>query len=216
MWCAVRCHRPRLSLHGLSTYVSKDERTKKNSSEAYLGFPTDDPAFEPCFGWVADVASGRLAPGQFEETAIWLASGPRRLPSWRGIFAGHSGGGSRSYRIKRTPNVPETTSAAIENAPRTHGLQYFFFQTPRFSTSQAVQSKNTYRWTVLTHWLLHLRVFYHFSRRYWPMDCCFFTGSRFTEGGYKALKSRVVHIKYEKKRGYIVVDLGTNIHTTVN
>ena len=30
MWCAVRCHRPRLSLHGLSTYVSKDERTKKN------------------------------------------------------------------------------------------------------------------------------------------------------------------------------------------
>ena len=49
-------HRPRLSLHGLSLYVSKDERTKKNSSEAYLGLPTDDPAFEPCFGSVADVA----------------------------------------------------------------------------------------------------------------------------------------------------------------
>ena len=30
-------------------------------------------------------------------------------------------------------------------SPRTHGLQYFFSQTPRFSTSQAVQSKNTYR-----------------------------------------------------------------------
>ena len=33
------CHRPRLSLHGLSIYVSKDERTKKNSSEADLGLP---------------------------------------------------------------------------------------------------------------------------------------------------------------------------------
>ena len=142
---------------------------------------------------------GRLAPGQFGKTAIWLASGPHRLPTRWGIFAGHSGGHSRSPRIDPEPNVPKRHQPLSENAPRTHGLQYFFFQTPRFSTSQAVQSKNTYRWTVLTHWLLHLRVFYHFSRRYWPMDCCFFTGSRFTEGGYKALKSRVVHVKYEKK-----------------
>ena len=68
-----------------------------------------------------------------------------------------------------------------------------------FSTCQALQSKDTYSWTVLTHWLLHFCVIFHFSRRYWPMDCCFFTGSRFTEGGYKALKSRVVHVKYEEK-----------------
>ena len=42
-----------------------------------------------------------------------------------------------------------------------------------FSTCQALQSKDTYSWTVLTHWLLHFRVIFHFSRRYWPMDCCF-------------------------------------------
>ena len=42
-----------------------------------------------------------------------------------------------------------------------------------FSTCQALHSKDTYSWTVLTHWLLHFRVIFHFSRRYWPMDCCF-------------------------------------------
>ena len=72
--------------------------------------------------------------------------------------------------LSGTQTSPRRHLPPTENAPRTHGLQYFFFQTPRFSTSQAVQSKNTYRWTVLTHWLLHLRVFYHFSRRYWPVS----------------------------------------------
>ena len=176
----------------------------------------DDPTLEKF--WVAVVGFHRWTCARamlrlevlMSLRDVWGALNSRRPPF--GSLVGHTdcppGGASLQATLEVIAGLLELSAPQTsprrhlpptENAPRTHGLQYFFFQTPRFSTSQAVQSKNTYRWTVLTHWLLHLRVFYHFSRRYWPMDCCFFTGSRFSEGGYKALKSRVVHVKYEKK-----------------
>ena len=82
------------------------------------------------------------------------------------------------------------------------GLQEKNLSKARFSTFQVAQSKNTYMWAVLTHWLLQLRVNLHFPRRYWPMGCCFLVGSRFYrrfKRWYKGLKSRVVQVKYEEK-----------------
>ena len=156
------------------------------SFEWLLWVFTGELALERCLGWRCWCRFGD----------VWGALNSRRPPF--GSLVGHTdcppGGASLQATLEVIAGLLELSAPQTsprrhlpptENAPRTHGLQYFFFQTPRFSTSQAVQSKNTYRWTVLTHWLLHLRVFYHFSRRYWPMDCCFFTGSRFTEGGIR-------------------------------
>ena len=52
----------------------------------------------------------------------------------------------------------------------------FFFQTPRFSTFQAIQPKNTYIWAVWTHWLLHLRVIFTFHGGIDPWIAAFWPG----------------------------------------
>ena len=108
--------------------------------------------------------------------------------------------------IYAPPKRRITTSASTTvEAVRTHhtqGLQEKNLSKARFSTFQVAQSKNTYMWAVLTHWLLQLRVNLHFPRRYWPMGCCFLVGSRFYrrfKRWYKGLKSRVVQVKYEEK-----------------
>ena len=152
-----------------------------------------------------DVVILRLGPAKFEETAVWPTKGPGRSPARRVTFPAQRGGENRSPRIKRTPNVESRHQLRYRRSRRMHhtqGFQEKNLSKARFSTFQVAQSKNTYMWAVLTHWLLQLRVNLHFPRRYWPMGCCFLVGSRFYrrfKRWYKGLKSRVVQVKYEEK-----------------
>jgi hypothetical protein len=110
---------------------------------------------------------------------------PGRSPAARVTFPAQRGGENRSPRIKHTPTVESRHQRRYRQSRRVHhkqGLQEKNLSKARFSTFQVAQSKNTYMWAVLTHWLLQLRVNLHFPRRYWPMGCCFLDESRFTEG----------------------------------
>ena len=111
----------------------------------------------------------RLAPDQLEETDVWPTNGPGRSPARRVTFPAQRGGENRSPRIKRDPNVESRHQLRYRQSGRVHhkqGLQEKNLSKARFSTFQVAQSKNTYMWAVLTHWLLQLRVNLHFPRRY--------------------------------------------------
>ena len=114
----------------------------------------------------ADVGSGRLVPDQLEETVVWSINGPGRSPTLWATFPVQREGEKRSPRVDPEPNVPTRHQLVTVRMHHEQGFAKKNLSKARFSTFQVLQSKDTYRWAVLTHWLLHLRVNLHFPRRY--------------------------------------------------
>ena len=114
----------------------------------------------------ADVGSGRLVSDQLEETGVWSINGPGRMPTWWATFPVQREGEKRSPRVDLKPNVPKRHQLVTVRMHHEQGFAKKNLSKARFSTFQVLQSKDTYRWAVLTHWLLHLRVNLHFPRRY--------------------------------------------------
>ena len=114
----------------------------------------------------ADVGSGRLVPDQLEETGVWSIKGPGRMPTWWATFPVQREGEKRSPRVDLKPNVPKRHQLVTVRMLREQDFAKKKLSKARFSTFQVLQSKETYRWAVFTHWLLQLRVNLHFPRRY--------------------------------------------------